>query len=345
MPCAAPFSWSNERRPPGSRVSGAFRLHELAALLPDRPLGECDPQISLASIASMFLGACAGGRERPCLLDVARGNGRRRPGDRASRRTPPARSSTSTPERTLRCPAEDRSPFSGGKRVLVDGLLTRRETIAVAAAGYFLGPALGLRIALAREPRGPRDRHRGNGLRLLLPRAPGETVVSGASGGGGGRSLLRPSRVRRTYLVQRGDVPAPVIVLSLPLGILIGAFLWINQFPDYRADLRAGKRTLVVRLGPTRRELRLRRARLHRVSPAPSGAAARPAPVRLAGRARTRSRPPGCPSSSPQSRAERGDHSRSTQDSPRFPASGSRIGNWASCRRSALMRTVRMRSR
>jgi 1,4-dihydroxy-2-naphthoate octaprenyltransferase len=36
----------------------------------------------------------------------------------------------------------------------------------------------------------------------------------------------------------------------LPLGILIGAFLWINEFPDYRADRGGGKRTLVVRLGP-----------------------------------------------------------------------------------------------
>ncbi|HSH16922.1 MAG TPA: prenyltransferase, partial [Verrucomicrobiae bacterium] len=29
----------------------------------------------------------------------------------------------------------------------------------------------------------------------------------------------------------------------------IGAFLWINEFPDYAADKAAGKRTLVVRLG------------------------------------------------------------------------------------------------
>jgi 1,4-dihydroxy-2-naphthoate octaprenyltransferase len=40
-----------------------------------------------------------------------------------------------------------------------------------------------------------------------------------------------------------------VIWLAVPLGILIAAFLWINEFPDYRADAGAGKRTLVVRLG------------------------------------------------------------------------------------------------
>ena len=35
----------------------------------------------------------------------------------------------------------------------------------------------------------------------------------------------------------------------MPLGILIAAFLWINEFPDFHADRAAGKRTLVVRLG------------------------------------------------------------------------------------------------
>jgi 1,4-dihydroxy-2-naphthoate octaprenyltransferase len=55
-----------------------------------------------------------------------------------------------------------------------------------------------------------------------------------------------------TFLVQRHEVTAEVVALSLPLGLLIGAFLWINEFPDYRADAGAGKRTLVVRLGRRR---------------------------------------------------------------------------------------------
>jgi 1,4-dihydroxy-2-naphthoate octaprenyltransferase len=39
------------------------------------------------------------------------------------------------------------------------------------------------------------------------------------------------------------------VLLGVPLGLLIGAFLWINEFPDHHADRAAGKRTLVVRLG------------------------------------------------------------------------------------------------
>jgi 1,4-dihydroxy-2-naphthoate octaprenyltransferase len=55
-----------------------------------------------------------------------------------------------------------------------------------------------------------------------------------------------------TYLVQRGSLAPQVVWLSLPLGLLIAGFLCINEFPDYRADRVAGKRTLVVRLGPRR---------------------------------------------------------------------------------------------
>ena len=42
------------------------------------------------------------------------------------------------------------------------------------------------------------------------------------------------------------------MLASIPLGLAIGAFLWINEFPDARADAAAGKRTLVVRLGRPR---------------------------------------------------------------------------------------------
>ncbi len=55
-----------------------------------------------------------------------------------------------------------------------------------------------------------------------------------------------------TNLVQRGRISMDVVLASLPLGLLIAAFLWINQFPDYRADRAAGKRNLVVRLGRER---------------------------------------------------------------------------------------------
>ena len=49
--------------------------------------------------------------------------------------------------------------------------------------------------------------------------------------------------------MQRGTVTPQVILLSSVLGLLIAAFLWINEFPDYRADLASGRHNLVVLLG------------------------------------------------------------------------------------------------
>ena len=43
---------------------------------------------------------------------------------------------------------DERSPFSGGKRVIVDGLLTRRETAIVAGVFYAIAIAVGLAIVL-----------------------------------------------------------------------------------------------------------------------------------------------------------------------------------------------------
>ena len=58
-----------------------------------------------------------------------------------------------------------------------------------------------------------------------------------------------PLVVTGTYLVQTGNVSAPVIHASLVLGLLVAAFLWINEFPDYSADKASGKHNLVVKIG------------------------------------------------------------------------------------------------
>ena len=49
--------------------------------------------------------------------------------------------------------------------------------------------------------------------------------------------------------MQRNEISTETIFLSIPLGILIAAFLVINEFPDRIADLSAHKMNLVVRLG------------------------------------------------------------------------------------------------
>ena len=142
----------------------------------------------------------------------------------------------------------DRTPFSGGKRVLVDRLLTRSQTKAVAATAYALAVAAGVAIAAYREPRVLWLGLVGVACAFFYHAPPvklsyrglGELAVALCYG---------PLIASGTYLVQRGSVSREVLWLSLPLGALIASFLWINEFPDYEADRGAGKRTLVVRLG------------------------------------------------------------------------------------------------
>jgi 1,4-dihydroxy-2-naphthoate octaprenyltransferase len=209
-----------------------------------------DPKISLASMGSIFLGAAAAARDGRLAwgwlaltvlgifaIEVAKN---------ASGELFDWDSGTDQA-----VAAEDRSPFSGGKRVLVDGLLTRGQTRAIAAAGYAGGSLAGLVIVLLREPDVLWFGIVGLALAYFYHARPvqlsyrglGELAVTVVYG---------PLIAGGTYLVQRGTVAPYVLALSVPLGLLIGAFLWINEFPDYRADLAAGKRTLVVRLGRAR---------------------------------------------------------------------------------------------
>jgi len=143
---------------------------------------------------------------------------------------------------------EDRSPFSGGKRVLIDGLLSRRQTISIAAVSYLLGIAAGLVIVAYREPQILWLGVVGVALAYFYHAPPfklsyrglGELAVGLCYG---------PLITSGTYLVQRGTVTLELILVSTLLGLLIAAFLWINEFPDYRADLASGRLNLVVQLG------------------------------------------------------------------------------------------------
>lgn len=206
-----------------------------------------DPKISLASIASMFLGACCAAAEGslhwPWLAATLAGIFFLEVAKNASGEIFDFDSGAD-----LRIASSDRSPFSGGKRVLVDQLLTRGETWTVAIACYLLSITTGVAIAVYRAPEvlwlglaGTALAYFYQGKPLQLSyRGLGEIAVAICYG---------PLIATGTYLVQRGHISTLIAALSIPLGLLIAAFLWINEFPDYAADRESGKRTLVVRLG------------------------------------------------------------------------------------------------
>ena len=212
-----------------------------------------DPKISLASAAGILLGASAAAAAGPIavgwLLMTVLGVFAVEVAKNASGEVFDWDSGTD-----LRVREEDRSPFSGGKRVLVDGLLTRGQTWVIAAGGYLVAAVVGLLIVGFREPSVLWIGLAGMALAFFYHAPPfrlayrglGELAVAVSYG---------PLVCVGTYLVQRETIPTEVVLLSLPLGVLVAAFLWINEFPDYSADALSGKRTLVVRLGRRRAAL------------------------------------------------------------------------------------------
>ena len=147
--------------------------------------------------------------------------------------------------------AEDRTKFSGGKRVLVDALLSRQQTWWIVYIFGGAGLLLGASIVFFQEPMvfwiGLAGlllgwSYHGPPLQLVY-RGLGELVVL---------LIYGPVIALSTYMIQRHQMSLDVLWLSLPLGILITAFLWVNEFPDHDADKSANKRNLVVVLGKQR---------------------------------------------------------------------------------------------
>ena len=139
-------------------------------------------------------------------------------------------------------------PFTGGSRFIQNGVLTLRQTARfgygllalVIAAGLWLswhtGPGLlaigagGLLAGWAYSA--PPLRLMSRGLGELAIAAGWLLVVVGSD------------------YVQRGSFDALPFIAGLSYALLVANLLFINQFPDHAGDAAAGKRTLVVLLGP-----------------------------------------------------------------------------------------------
>jgi len=143
------------------------------------------------------------------------------------------------------------TPFSGGSRVIQEGKMTPGAVLWLAIACYAVAIAaciwliwlsgwpliifglVGLFLSVQYSAPPLKLAYRGHGLGEL------------ATGLGFG-----PVMVVGTYFAQTGTVRPDAVWASLPMGFLIAAVLWVNEFPDYESDRRAGKQTMVVVQGP-----------------------------------------------------------------------------------------------
>jgi 1,4-dihydroxy-2-naphthoate octaprenyltransferase len=145
------------------------------------------------------------------------------------------------------------TPFSGGSRVIQNGILAPRLVLAGSIAFYLVGIGIGIYLAWARGwallwigllgvffalfHNAPPFR--------LYYLAPGAGELAAGIGCG-------PLVVLGSYYVQTQRFGIEALWASIPMGLLVAAILYINEFPDEVADRRVGKKTLVVVLGRER---------------------------------------------------------------------------------------------
>lgn len=142
-------------------------------------------------------------------------------------------------------------PLSGGSQVIQEGLETPAEILGQALAMSAAAAASALVLAAIAGPVVLIFAFTGGFLGyfysarplLLSWRGLGEITTGFCFG---------PLVVAGSYYVQAGGFSVTGLLLSLVPGALITALLFVNQYPDYDDDRRAGKRTLVVWLGPRR---------------------------------------------------------------------------------------------
>lgn len=143
-------------------------------------------------------------------------------------------------------------PFTGGSRSIELGLITPRRLFLVASVALLGAAACGAALALMGRPLvvafGAAGALSGffytaPPVRLAARRGLGELFVGLNFG---------PLMTAGAAYALRGSLVPEDFLIGIPMGLLTTAILWINEFPDTPADVRAGKVHLVAVLGVAR---------------------------------------------------------------------------------------------
>ncbi|MDZ4245535.1 MAG: prenyltransferase [Dehalococcoidia bacterium] len=139
-------------------------------------------------------------------------------------------------------------PFTGGSRMIQRGLLSPKEVLGESLVFFIAGSIIGLFLVWTR------------GLPVLVLGVIG--IFSGffycappvrLSYRGVGEAIIGlnfgPLMVFGTYWVQTQRFDWLPIIASVPVGILIAAVIYINEFQDCAADKAVGRKHMIARWG------------------------------------------------------------------------------------------------
>ncbi|MDX9703472.1 MAG: 1,4-dihydroxy-2-naphthoate octaprenyltransferase [Candidatus Auribacterota bacterium] len=144
------------------------------------------------------------------------------------------------------------TPFSGGSRVIQDGLINSKTIYTAALYLLSAGTITGIYLAI-RTQTIPVFVCGLTGL-IIAYFYTAKPLQFGYHGVG---ELLAgiafgPLVVIATYCIQTKYFHSCAVFYSIPTGLMVSMILLINEFPDYQADKTAAKNTLVVLLGKKR---------------------------------------------------------------------------------------------
>ena len=140
-------------------------------------------------------------------------------------------------------------PYSGGSRSIQMGLISAKGMLTVSLVAFLLSAVVG--VPLIQKA----------GMDVLWLGLIG--FVSGffytappfrfASSKGLGELLIGlnfgPLMVAGSALVQTGQILPEALLAGIPIGLLVAAIVYVNEFPDHDGDKATGKDTLIVVFG------------------------------------------------------------------------------------------------
>ena len=140
------------------------------------------------------------------------------------------------------------NPYTGGSRVITQGLLSVRQVIAGAVVCFIITAAIGFYLAIAKGWPVLALGIFGLLCSIFYTAPP---VKFGYRGFGELGLLINfgPVIGLGAYYVQAGDLTIEPLMISLVLGCMMWSMITINEIPDYEDDRAGGKMNLVARFG------------------------------------------------------------------------------------------------
>lgn len=138
-----------------------------------------------------------------------------------------------------------RTPFSGGSGVLPAALLKPRQVFWLGMGSLLLATPFGIYFIIVRGwPLLPLLLIAAVCILVYTPFILKTRWPEWAAGLG-----LGTLPILGTYFIQSGTYTWPLLLASIPSGILVHNLLLLNEFPDIEADGKAGRKTLPITMG------------------------------------------------------------------------------------------------